>query len=155
MKQSILALVLVALTLVILIADAERLGDLGSNSEVYTPNDEINVPSVTTKDGFPVFEIVVPDGWTEIQIRATTRNFEPGFLVQQAGTFVLNYVPTGATVNGRKEYQALGTDDVAQWDGTKWIFGHDNLQSTSNVLDPWDCVSFTSTSGDAYALQRE
>jgi hypothetical protein len=155
MKSPTVILVAAAMLLVTLIALGERLGSLSSNSEVYTPNDEINVPSVTTKDGFPVFEIVVPDGWTEIQIRATTRNFEPGFLVQQAGTFVLNYVPTGATVNGRKEYQALGTDDVAQWDGTKWTFGHDNLQSSNNVVDPWDCVTFTSTSGDAYALQQE
>lgn len=155
MKHPTPSLVAISLALFSMITLGERLGDMGSNSEVYTPNDEINVPSVTTRDGFPVFEIVVPDGWTEIQIRATTRNFEPGFLVKQAGTFVLNYVPTGATVNGRKAYQALGTDDVAQWDGTKWTFGHDNLQSTDDRDDPWDCTAFTSTSGNAYALQKE
>lgn len=155
MKHPTVILVAAAMLLVSLIALGERLGNLSSDSEVYTPADDIEAPSITTKDGFPVFEIVVPDGWTEIQIRATTRNFEPGFLVQQAGSFVLNYVPTGATVNGRKQYQALGTDDVAQWTGTKWTFGHDNLQSTNNVIDPWDCVSFTSTGGDAYALQQE
>ncbi|MDA0765900.1 MAG: hypothetical protein O3A92_03655 [Verrucomicrobia bacterium] len=155
MKQSVILLVVVMLAMVTVIALGERLGNLSSDSQVYTPSDDIDSPSVTTKDGYPVFEIVVPDGWTEIQIRATTRNFEPGFLVQQDGTFVLNYVPTGNTVNGRKEYQALGTDDVAQWDGSKWTFGHDNLQSTNNQVDPWDCTSFTSTSGDPYALQKE
>ena len=56
---------------------------------------------------------------------------------------------------GGMEYQALGTDDVAQWDGTKWSFGYDNLQSTDNQVDPWDCVNFTSTSGNAYRLQKE
>ncbi len=155
MNRPILILVAAVMALVSLIALGERLGNLASDSTVYTPTDDIDTPSVTTRDGYPVFEIVVPDGWTEIQIRATTRNFEPGFLVQQGGTFVLNYVPTGNTVNGRKEYQALGTDDVAQWGGTKWTFGHDNLQSTNNQVDPWDCASFTSTSGDPYVLQKE
>jgi hypothetical protein len=155
MNRPIFILVAATMAMVSLLALGERLGNLTSNSEVYTPADDIDVPSVTTRDGYPVFEIVVPDGWTEIQIRATTRNFEPGFLVEQNGTFVLNYVPTGNTINGRKEYQALGTDDVAQWDGSKWNFGHDNLQSTNNQTDPWDCTSFTSTSGDAYALQKE
>lgn len=155
MKHPTLSLVAISLALFSLIALGARLGNLNSNSEVYTPNDEINASSVTTKDGFPVFEIVVPDGWTEIQIRATTRNFEPGFLVQRNGGFVLNYVPTGATVNGRKQYQALGTDDIAQWTGTKWTFGYDNLQSTDNQVDPWNGTNFTSTSGNAYALQKE
>jgi hypothetical protein len=136
-------------------ANGERLGNLNRDSTVITPSDEIQAPSVTTKDGFPVFEIVVPVGWTEIQIRATTRNFAPGFLVQRASGFVLNYVPTGININGRKQYQALGTDDIAQWTGTKWTFGYDNLQSTSNVIAPWDCTSFTSTSGNPYALQKE
>ena len=155
MKRPVLISALAALALAVLVAEAERLGNLSSNSEVYTPDDDIAVPSVTTRDGYPVFEIVVPNGWTEIQIRATTRNFEPGFLVRRNGSFVLNYVPTGATVNGRKQYQALGTNDVAQWGGTKWTFGYDNLQSTNNQVDPWDCVTFTSTSGNAYALQKE
>ena len=155
MKHPIVIPVITVLAVVSLAAVGERLGNLNSDAEVFTPADDIEAPSVTVKDGFPVFEIVVPDGWTEIQIRATTRNFEPGFLVQRNGSFVLNYVPTGATVNGRKQYQALGTNDVAQWNGTQWIFGHDNLQSTDNQVEPWACVNFNSTSGNAYALQKE
>ena len=155
MKHPTLSLVAISLALFSLIAMGARLGNLNSNSEVITPNDEINVSSVATKDGFPVFEINVPDGWTEIQIRATTRNFAPGFLVKRNGSFVLNYVPTGVTVNGRKQYQALGTDDIAQWNGSKWTFGYDNLQSTNNQVDPWNCTTFTSTSSSTYALQKE
>jgi hypothetical protein len=155
MKQRIMLFSLFLIATLPLVAQGERLGDLNRDSIVLTPGDDIDAPSVTTKDGFPVFEIVVPDGWTEIQIRATTRNFAPGFLVKRNGSLVLNYVPTGVTVNGRKQYQALGTDDIAQWNGTKWTFGYDNLQSTSNVIDPWNCTSFTSTSGNAYALQKE
>jgi hypothetical protein len=155
MKPRTIILSLALIAAIPLVVNGERLGDLNRDSIVLTPEDDVNVPSVTVKDGYPVFEIVVPDGWTEIQIRATTRNFEPGFLVQQNGSFVLNYVPTGNTINGRKQYQALGTDEVAQWDGSKWTFGHDGLQSTSNVIDPWDCTSFTSTSGSAYTLQKE
>ena len=85
----------------------------------------------------------VPDGWTEIQIRATTRNFEPGFLVQQAGTFVLNYVPTGNTVNGRKEYQALGTNDVELIVPSPGLHWHgdddpDAFQLESLDPSPWE-----------------
>lgn len=155
MKPSTIILSLTLIAMIPIVVQGERLGSLSRDSQILTPADEIIAPSVTTKDGFPVFQIVVPDGWTEIQIRATTRNFEPGFLVQRNGSFVLNYVPTGATVNGRKEYQALGTDDVAQWTGTKWTFGYDNLQSSNNQVDPWSCTGFTSTGGNAYVLQKE
>ena len=66
------------------------------------PHDDINAPSVTTKDGFPVFEIRVPDGYVEVQVRASLTNFEPGFLLKDGTDYVLNYIPTGATVAGRQ-----------------------------------------------------
>jgi len=155
MKRPVVIFALAALALVVLVANAERLGSLTSDSEVFTPNSDIEAPSISVKDGYPVFEIIVPDGWTEIQIRATTRNFEPGFLVERNGSFVLNYVPNGNQLGGYKEYQALGTDDIAKWDGSKWTFGYDNLQSTDNQVAPWDCTNFTSTSGSAYVLRKE
>jgi hypothetical protein len=62
MKRSIILFAGITVAVVSLIAEAARLGTLNSNSTVYTPADDIVAPSVTTKDGFPVFEIRVPDG---------------------------------------------------------------------------------------------
>jgi hypothetical protein len=39
-----------------------------------------------------LFEIRVPDGFLEVQVRASLANFEPGFLLKDGANFVLNYV---------------------------------------------------------------
>ena len=69
-----------------------------------------------------VFEIVVPEGYVEVQVRASLTNFEPGFLLKDGTDYVLNYIPTGATVAGRKVYRALGTTAGAYDD---WHEGRD------------------------------
>jgi len=122
---------------------------------VLTPEDDINQPSVTTKDGYPVFQIRVPEGYVEVQVRASLTNFEPGFLLKKFDDYTHNYIPTGLEVNGRKQYRALGTDFVAEWDGTKWTFGQDGLTSFDNVADPWDCTGFSSNTGIAYSVKKE
>jgi hypothetical protein len=155
MKPRTIILSLALIAAIPFVVHGERLGDLNRDSIVLTPGDDINTPSVTTKDGFPVFEIVVPDGWTEIQIRASTRNFEPGFLLKKNDDFTHNYIPTGAVVNGRKQYRALGTAFLAEWDGSKWTFGQDGMISNDNVIDPWDCTGFSSNTGMAYSVKKE
>jgi hypothetical protein len=132
-----------------------RLGNLTSESKVLTPTDDINQPSVTTKDGFPVFQIRIPEGYVEVQVRASLTNFEPGFLLKKNDLFTHNYIPTGVEVNGRKQYRALGTDFLAEWNGSEWTFGQDGLTSFENVADPWDCSVFSSNTGIAYSVKKE
>ena len=91
MKQRILLLTVV-IAAISLAVHAARLGSLKSDDTVFTPADDVAAPSVTTKDGFPVFEIRVPDGFLEVQVRASLANFEPGFLLKDGANFVLNYV---------------------------------------------------------------
>lgn len=134
-------------------ADLNRLGILDRNSFVLTPQK----PYVY--NGYPVFEITVPSGYTEIQVRASLTNFEPGFLLKQNATYTHHYIPTGATVNGKKQYKAMGTTDtpmIAYWTGSAWVFGIGGLTSTDNVEFPWLCTTFTGgTGGVTYLTQIE
>jgi hypothetical protein len=152
-RNIILSLALIAA--IQFVVGEERLGDLNRDSVVLTPGDDINAPGVTTKDGFPVFEIVVPEGYVEVQVRASLTNFEPGFLLKKFDEFTHNYIPTGVMVNGRKQYRALGTQFLAEWDGSKWSFGQDGLVSFENNEEPWKCTVFSSNTGIAYSLQKE
>jgi hypothetical protein len=145
MKRRITLLSLALIVAIPLVVLGERLGDLSSNSTVFTPNDDIEAPSVTTRDGFPVFEIRVPDGYVEIQVRASLTNFEPGFLLKGDTEYVLNYIPTGATIAGRKVYRALGTTHEAKWSvaNNRWEFGYTGLTSNDTATAPWDIPSAT------------
>ena len=134
-------------------SDLNHLGILGKNSYVLTPQK----PYVY--NGYPVFEIVVPAGYTEIQVRASLTNFEPGFLLKQNATYTHHYIPTGATVNGKKQYKAMGTFDtpiIASWNGSAWVFGIGGLTSTNAVEFPWQCTTFSGgTGGVTYLTQIE
>jgi hypothetical protein len=133
-------------------ADLNRLGILDRNSFVLTPQK----PYVY--NGYPVFEITVPSGYTEVQVRASLTNFEPGFLLKQDGTYTYHYIPTGVTVNGKKQYKAMGTFDtpiVAYWTGSAWEFGERGLRSTDNVEFPWLCTTFTGPPGETFSAQIE
>lgn len=160
MKQRTIILSLALLGVVSSVfVQGERLGNLSSDSLVFTPADEINAPSVTTKDGFPVFEIRVPDGYTEVQVRASLTNFEPGFLLKDGPDYVLNYIPTGDVVAGRKVYRALGTNHEAKWSeaNNRWEFGYKAIQSTDAAIDPWD-IPAESLSGEpagTFSLKKE
>ena len=161
MKPSAILLSLVAIAAIATVAafppveTGTRLGNLNSNSKVLTSQDDIDQPSVTTKNGSPVFQIRVPEGYVEVQVRASLTNFEPGFLLKKNDDFTHNYIPTGVEVNGRKQYRALGTEFLAEWDGSKWVFGQDGLISNDNVVDPWDCTGFSSSTGSAYSVKKE
>jgi len=155
MKPRTIILSLALIAAIPFVAGEERLGDLNRDSIVLTPGGDINNPSVTTKDGFPVFEITVPEGYVEVQVRASLTNFEPGFLLKAGTTFLYNYIPTGVVVNGRKQYRALGTQFLAEWDGSKWSFGQDGLVSFENIEEPWKCTVFSSNTGIPYSLQKE
>ena len=146
MKPRTLILSLALITAIPFVVGEERLGDLNRDSIVLTPGGDINNPSVTTKDGFPVFEIVVPEGYVEVQVRASLTNFEPGFLLKAGTTFLYNYIPTGATVAGRKVYRALGTTREAKWSvaSNRWEIQYSDavlLVSSNPALAPWDIPS--------------
>ena len=143
-RHFILTAALVAM--IPLVAVGERLGSLNSDSTVLTPEDDIVAPSVTTKDGFPVFEIRVPDGFVEVQVRASLSNFEPGFLLKAGEAFVFNFIPTEAIVAGRKVYRALGTTNEAKWSiaNNRWeirISEFTILASNDASIAPWDIPS--------------
>jgi len=108
---------------------------------------------------YPVFEIRVPAGYVEVQVRASLTNFEPGFLLKDGANFVLNYIPTGATVAGRKVFKAMGTGEVATWNvGTnRWTFGYKSIYSTSTSIAPWDIPgeSLIGTPTGTFLLQKE
>lgn len=144
MNRPAVIVVAAATVLVSLIALGGRLGNLSSNSTVYTPADDIDAPSVTTKDGFPVFEIVVPDGYVEVQVRASLTNFEPGFLLKDGTDYVLNYIPTGEVVAGRKVYRALGTQHEARWDtdAQLWDFGYKGISANDEAIEPWSIPGY-------------
>jgi hypothetical protein len=139
--------------------NGERLGDLNRDSIVLTPGDDVNVPSVTVKDGYPVFEIVVPEGYVEVQVRASLTNFEPGFLLKDGADYILNYIPTGEVVAGRKVYRALGTNHEAKWSiaNNRWEFGFRNIVSTNTAIDPWDIPggTLTGTPAGTFSLKKE
>jgi hypothetical protein len=146
MKPRTIILSLALIAAIPFVVGEERLGDLNRDSIVLTPGDDINAPSVTTKDGFPVFEIVVPEGYVEVQVRASLTNFEPGFLLKAGATFLYNYIPTGATVAGRKVYRALGTTHEAKWSvaNNRWEIHYSDavlLVSDNQALAPWDIPS--------------
>jgi len=151
----LLSLAAIVTVVAIPIDGGTRLGDLNRESKVFIPGDDIIAPSVTTKDGFPAFEIRVPEGYVEVQVRASLTNFEPGFLLKKNEEFTHNYIPTGVTVNERKQYRALGTEYLAEWDGTKWTFGQDGLISNDDRVDPWECTVFSSNTGMAYSVRQE
>jgi hypothetical protein len=144
MKRPVLILAAIVLALVSLIAWGGRLGNLSSDSTVFTPADDVDAPSVTTKDGFPVFEIRVPDGYVEVQVRASLSNFEPGFLLKDGTEYVLNYIPTGEEVAGRKVYRALGTQHEARWDtdAQLWSFGYKGIVAVDGAIEPWSIPAY-------------
>lgn len=134
-------------------SDLNRLGILDRNSFVLTPQK----PYVY--NGYPVFEITVPAGYTEVQVRASLTNFEPGFLLKADATYTHHYIPTGAFLNGKKVYKAMGTFDtpiIASWTGTAWNFGQGSITSADDVEFPWLCTTFSGgTSGVTYLAQIE
>ena len=144
--------------------DNARLGLLDRDSKVLTPQK----PYI--HNGYPVFEITVPAGYTEVQVRASLTNFEPGFLLKKDGVYIAHYIPTGEIVNGKKKYEQLGTyehpnlPDINEiftiWDGTKWNFSNGALSSqlfSADVVEfPWLCTNFTGgVSGSTYSVQIE
>lgn len=159
MKPRIILLSLALIAAIPFVVNGERLGDLNRDSTVLTPTDDIHVPSVTTKDGYPVFEIVVPDGYVEVQVRASLTNFEPGFLLKDGTDYVLNYIPTGATAAGRKVYRALGTTHEAKWSVTnnRWEFGFRDIFSDDPAIAPWDIPGATliGTPAGTFSIKKE
>ena len=148
MKRNVMLLLAAMLALTgVVSGDTAKLGTLTRDSMVMV------------EGTYPVFEIRVPTGYVEVQVRASLTNFEPGFLLKDGANFVLNYIPTGATVAGRKVYKALGTDYVATWNvGTnRWTFGYKSIYSTNTAIAPWDipAISLIGTPTGTFLLQKE
>lgn len=137
--------ILIAGALLVIDSPAQqRLGSLSRDSEIYTADDDL-----ITKNGFPVFEIIVPSGYLEVQVRASITNFEPGFLLKDENTdlgggnnYVLNYIPTDEVIDGRKVYRALGTNYEARWsvENARWEIYSNNyiLTSENPAVFPWE-----------------
>jgi hypothetical protein len=147
MQRYLMWSIVVLMTGALLVIDLpaqQRLGSLERDSEIYTADDHL-----ITKDGFPVFEIRVPPGYLEIQVRASITNFEPGFLLKDENTdlgggnnYVLNYIPTDEVIAGRKVYRALGTNYEARWsiENAQWEIDSNNytLTSENDAIYPWE-----------------
>jgi hypothetical protein len=159
MKPRTIILTLALVAAVPLAESGERLGNLNRDAIVLTPESEIDAPIVTTRNGHPVFEIIVPEGYVEVQVRASITNFEPGFLLKNGDDYVLNYIPTGELVAGRKVFRALGTEHEARWSiaNNRWEFGFKSITSTNTAIDPWDIPAGTlaGTPAGTFALKKE
>ncbi len=117
-------------------ADPAKLGTLNRDSDVMV------------EGLFPVFEIDVPAGATEVQIRASVNNFQNAFTLSEDGALLFTFRCTG-TFNGRNFYEAEGFGDMpAYWDGSAWQFTYLSLSSPSNVEFPWLCTTFSQPTGD-------
>ncbi len=110
--------------------DPAKLGTLNRNSDVMV------------EGLYPVFQIWVPEGVTEVQIRASVNNFQNSFRLSQSGHPNLIYRCTG-TRNGRNFYQTDDQANVAYWIDNRWEFTHDDLTATDNVQFPWQCTNFS------------
>lgn len=73
MKPRTIILILALVAAVQLAESGERLGDLNRDSIVLTPDSDIDAPSVTTRDGHPVFEIIVPEGTSRCKSAPASR----------------------------------------------------------------------------------
>lgn len=99
--------------------------------------------SVMTEGIHPVFQVWVPEGVTEIQVRASVNNFQNSFRLQETGGGSYVFRCTG-TRNGRNYYDAVGYDDIpAFWDGSSWQFTYTGLSSPDDVEFPWQCTTFS------------
>jgi hypothetical protein len=140
---------LVLIALATLVSQAARLGDLTANDEVLTP-DELT---------YPVFEIRVPEGYTEIQVRASTTNFTPGFLIKDGEEFVHNFVPTGEFVGARRVYRALDTEFEARYNeiSGQWEIDYKGIVIADAALRPWEAApeNITSPEPGSFVLQKE
>jgi hypothetical protein len=102
-----------------------------------------------------VFQIWVPYGATEIQIRASINNFQNGFRLDVdsgvSGGSIYDFKCTG-TKNGRNYYEGVTEDFIVYWTGSAWSFGYTSITSSDDVEFPWQCTTF---SGDATVTVTE
>jgi hypothetical protein len=121
--------ILLLLPVLTVLGDSAKLGTLNRNSDVMV------------EGLYPVFQIWVPEGVTEVQIRASTNNFQNRFLLTEVGGGSYTFRCTG-TRNGRNFYEVDEYDLQCYWDGSAWQFGYTGLSSPDNVEFPWQCTTF-------------
>ena len=123
--------ILLLLPVIAVLGDSAKLGTLNRDSDVMV------------EGLFPVFVIPVPDGATEVQIRASVTNFEPeSFELKQYGTVLYTYKRIGFA-NGKPRYQVYSGGDpmdlFCEWQsdplGGHWNFGYADLKSR-NLSQP-------------------
>jgi len=137
---------LVSMMLVVLCltatGDPAKLGSLTRDSDVMT------------EGIYPVFQIWVPEGVTEVQIRASVNNFQNSFRLVKTGVNALDltYRCLG-TRNGKNYYKVDGTyGAVCYWDPNGWFFTANELRIASTAEFPWLCAfpsGYTATELDA------
>ena len=132
MKRNVMLLLAALLALAgVVSSDTAMLGTLTRDS------------AVMVEGLYPVFWIWVPDGTTEIQIRASVNNFQNGFTV---GGFPDRYACTG-TKNG-KNYYEVAEDPAAScswkmvtggfWAWSLVLPNHVEVLTLDNVMFPWE-----------------
>ena len=137
-----LLLLSAAIAAITIAVQAARLGSLKSDDTVYTPSDGVMLEGL-----YPVFQIWVPEGVTEVQIRASVNNFQESVLLFETGgepgfEFSQTFRCTGIQ-NGRNYYMSSDQpwDDI-HWTGARWEFGNDFVNCDDDVEFPWQCTSF-------------
>jgi len=120
--------------------DPAKLGTLNRNSDVMT------------EGLYPVFQIWVPNGVTEIQVRASVNNFQNSFRLVKTGAAALDltYRCLG-TRNGKNYYKVDGSGPECFWDANGWFFTANELRVVSNAAFPWLCpfpAGYTATELD-------
>lgn len=122
--------------------DPAKLGTLNRNSDVMV------------EGLYPVFQIWVPEGVTEVQIRASVNNFQESFNLVEAGAATVRFRCIG-TKNGRNYYKVDDQDLYAQWTGTQWRFDYTSVTSNNNVQFPWQCTTFSNPDFSVVKLNND
>jgi|GEM_PF-5356869 len=107
MKLKLATFTFILISALSLMVYGSRLGGLSRESEVFTPNDLL----------YPVFEIQVPPGYQDVQIRASVNNFAT------AGVFIYDTCTTGHAANPN-----TGTNTN---DPDPWVYLSNPLATTS------------------------
>ena len=111
MKKIIPVFLLLQLAIMVS-GDPAKLGTLNRDSDVMV------------EGLYPVFQIWVPDGVTEVQIRASTNNFQNSFELRKDGVRIYSYFCRG-TKNGRNWYSDTVGTRTTYWSTNNWFIDTD------------------------------
>lgn len=142
-------LLLLLLTPLYAVNPIDRLTD----AEKATFSQALNTPSGT----YPVFQIWVPTGVTEVQVRASLNNYQSAFHFSIPSSFLLNLNYRCIGSKNNRNYYVVDTDptDYCYWDNTGWKFAkYPSITMTGDFIHPWNATpsfgTLTEITDDAY-----